>query len=100
MRRLRTAKDSIKGKPGSLQGILQLPVELLFDILELMHPMDLLHLSRTSKDLRKIVLNKRYKPVWEAAYENYQELYAPPESVPHPKWTAMMYDDARCDVSS
>ena len=63
MRRLRTAKDGVKGKPNALQGVLQLPAELLFDILELAHPMDLMHLSRTSKDLRKVVLSKRSEPV-------------------------------------
>lgn len=99
MRRLRTAKDSVKGKPNALQGVMQLPVELLFDILELAHPMDLMHLSRTSKGLRKVVLSKSSEPVWKAAYKNYDELNNPPEDIPYPKWTAMMYDDARCDVS-
>ena len=99
MRRLRTAKDGVKGKPNALQGVLQLPAELLFDILELAHPMDLMHLSRTSKDLRKVGLSKRSEPVWKAAYGNYDELNTPPEDIPYPRWTAMMYDDARCDVS-
>ena len=101
IRKLRTDKFAIKCVPGALQGLFKLPIEILYDVLELTHPLDLLHLSRSSKGLRAIVLNKNAERVWRGAYENYRyDLPYMPREVSPPKWTAMMYDDSRCDVST
>jgi hypothetical protein len=99
IRKLRTAKDAVKGKLNSLTGLLQLPLEVLYDVLELAHPMDLLHLSRSSKALRSIILSKQAENVWKNAYDHYHELPRPPKELSPPKWTAMMFDDSKCDVS-
>ncbi|RXW22075.1 hypothetical protein EST38_g3787 [Candolleomyces aberdarensis] len=97
IRKLRTAKDAVKGKPNCLTGLFQLPLEVLYDVLELAHPMDLLHLSRSSKALRSIILSKQAENVWKNAYDHYQDLPRPPKELSPPKWTAMMFDDSRCD---
>ncbi|KAF5315850.1 hypothetical protein D9611_005055 [Ephemerocybe angulata] len=97
IRKLRTAPDTIRKLACNLNGIFELPTELLYDVLELAHPIDLLHLSRSNKAFRKLILSKRSEHVWKSAYDNYSELHPPPDQVSPPKWTAMMFDDARCD---
>ncbi|KAF6763777.1 hypothetical protein DFP72DRAFT_873361 [Ephemerocybe angulata] len=79
IRKLRTAPDTIRKLACNLNGIFELPTELLYDA------------------FRKLILSKRSEHVWKSAYDNYSELHPPPDQVSPPKWTAMMFDDARCD---
>ncbi|KAJ3498537.1 hypothetical protein NLJ89_g10209 [Agrocybe chaxingu] len=81
------------------QDISHLPNELLFEIFEKLHPLDLYHLCQTSKDLRKLLLNgEAFSHVWKAAYENYPTLPSCPQDVSLPKWTSLLFGPDSCDM--
>ncbi|EAU88880.2 hypothetical protein CC1G_12651 [Coprinopsis cinerea okayama7 len=99
LRKLRTPKkDFIKVVPGSLRKLLDLPLELFFDILELFHPLDLLHLSRAARCFNQLLQTSRGKKVWTASYQNHPELPHIHESLSSSHWTAMLFDsNTTCD---
>ncbi|KAH6908303.1 hypothetical protein BKA70DRAFT_1426879 [Coprinopsis sp. MPI-PUGE-AT-0042] len=66
--------------PGALRKFLDLPLELLFDILEL------------------VLIMPRAKEIWAASYSNHADTvptFNP--TIPPLKWTAMLYTSAVCD---
>ena len=108
LRKLRTSENCIKVKNGTLQRFLKLPPELIWEAFGWLHPIDLMHLSRATKDLRSMILSRQAQPTWEKVYAAYApehhpwelEVCPPPDEISYPKWTSWMYDDnTRCDVS-
>ncbi|KZP15635.1 hypothetical protein FIBSPDRAFT_1047991 [Athelia psychrophila] len=63
-------KSKGKGKTGKLQGIMVMPLDVLFEILSYLRPLDILHLSRTTKEFRRVLMNKTNMFVWKAARTN------------------------------
>ncbi|KAI3620960.1 hypothetical protein WG66_008848 [Moniliophthora roreri] len=55
---------------GSLEKIQELPLELLYEILCWLEPYDLLRLSWTTKQLRKILMSQSATFIWESARMN------------------------------
>ena len=54
----------IKGRRGALKTMTEMPVDILVEIFSQLQPMDLLHVSRATKDLRAIVLGPHAKYLW------------------------------------
>ncbi|ESK95828.1 hypothetical protein Moror_12440 [Moniliophthora roreri MCA 2997] len=54
-----------KMKPTTLQSIVEMPLDILFEIFSLLHPYDLLCLARTSKPLRRILMCRSSINVWK-----------------------------------
>ncbi|KAI0329680.1 hypothetical protein GY45DRAFT_1324643 [Cubamyces sp. BRFM 1775] len=44
-----------------------MPLDILMEIVVLLHPRDLLNLARTSKEWRAFLMNRRQEPLWKAA---------------------------------
>jgi hypothetical protein len=54
-----------------------------------------LHLGRVSRWLRAIVFSERHAlPAWKLAFESCDDLPAVPLGCAHPKWTALLFEDA------
>ncbi|KAG9035748.1 hypothetical protein FS837_001841 [Tulasnella sp. UAMH 9824] len=72
-KRARTARKSqaggAKNHPTSSSGdpLTRLPLDVVYEILGLLTPLDLLHLARTSKALRSYLMSKRSLIAWKAA---------------------------------
>ncbi|KIY61089.1 hypothetical protein CYLTODRAFT_247073 [Cylindrobasidium torrendii FP15055 ss-10] len=64
-----------RGRLGRLEAISDMPVELLYAILCHLTPLDLLHLARTSKDLRALLLSRHSSDVWVAARESFSGIF-------------------------
>ncbi|TFK30268.1 hypothetical protein FA15DRAFT_663658 [Coprinopsis marcescibilis] len=111
---LRTASNYVPLKTGALQHVFKLPNEIILDILELVSPMDLLHVTRASKPLRALLLSKDSLHVWRTAFATFsthpqKELCFPlprlrssaedqlPTYYPPAKLAAMLYSEPRCD---
>ncbi|KIY62265.1 hypothetical protein CYLTODRAFT_323680, partial [Cylindrobasidium torrendii FP15055 ss-10] len=45
------------------------PADILYEICSYLHPLDLLHLSRTSKHLRSHLMNASARYAWRTAFE-------------------------------
>jgi F-box domain len=61
--------DRIKGKKkGRLVFMTEMPIDILFEIFAQLEPVDLLHLSRASKDLRNILITSNANFLWKLVY--------------------------------
>jgi len=55
----------IKGKKGMLKTMTEMPLDILFEIFSHLQPIDLLHLSWTTKDIRAIVVDNNASFLWK-----------------------------------
>lgn len=58
----------IKGRRGHLKFMTEIPLDTLHEIFRKLDPVDLLHLSRASKTLRTIVMEKSARYIWEEVW--------------------------------
>lgn len=88
----------LRGRRGSLKGMMNLSLDLWLEVFTYLKPQDLLALARTSKDIRVFVLNQSQASVWRRAREA--------ESPPIPAsttglsklaWISLLYDPS-CDL--
>ncbi|KAI0786969.1 hypothetical protein C8Q75DRAFT_892816 [Abortiporus biennis] len=63
-------------RKGVLKEMLEMPLDILFEIFGELRPQDLLALSRTTKDFRNLLISKSSIHFWKAAFENAPELPA------------------------
>ncbi|KAL1686043.1 hypothetical protein GGG16DRAFT_128977 [Schizophyllum commune] len=68
--RKKPRRDRPKGE--RLEGIANLPLDILFEIFRHLNPVDLLHLARVNKYLRATLLRKDWKPLWEISIQGYR----------------------------
>ncbi|KAL0577163.1 hypothetical protein V5O48_004840 [Marasmius crinis-equi] len=68
-----------------------MPLDILYKILCLLTPYDLLRLSRTSKNLRKILMSKSSLFVWKACREN-AGVPDPLPSINEPAFARLLFD--------
>ncbi|KAJ4497625.1 hypothetical protein C8R41DRAFT_865395 [Lentinula lateritia] len=74
-----------RGNRGKLEGILKLPLDLELEIYSYLEPLDLLRLSRTSKDLRVFLMSRSNAIVWRAARSNVPDLPPLPSDLSEPE---------------
>ncbi|KAG7098138.1 hypothetical protein E1B28_000108 [Marasmius oreades] len=80
-----------RGRLGALQNIQEMPLDVVYEIFTHLEPYDLLKLSRTSKSLRNIVLNRSVSPLWK----NAREKAGIPEPIPtmsEPAFIDLLFD--------
>ncbi|KAJ7141455.1 hypothetical protein C8R44DRAFT_763543 [Mycena epipterygia] len=80
-------------------AFLDLPLDILFEILKLLHPLDLLYLSRTNKALREFLFDRNNASTfWCASFESAED--SPPKCPPYtcePQWARLLYEQV-CHV--
>ncbi|KAH0585238.1 hypothetical protein H2248_008482 [Termitomyces sp. 'cryptogamus'] len=79
--------------PGSFEKLTDMPLELLFEVFEHLHPTDLLNLSRTTKTLRSILMKRSARSVWRSAIANVPGLPACPMDLDEPQYANLAFDD-------
>ncbi|KAG1731967.1 uncharacterized protein EDB91DRAFT_701462 [Suillus paluster] len=106
-KRARTAKVTDAGKAPVAKGsgrrktlslIVTMPIDVLFEIFGLLEPADLLHLSRTNKAFRTVLLCSNAISVWKAARANRGGV---PDCMPgmsEVKWANLLFGGSRCHV--
>ncbi|RDB19805.1 hypothetical protein Hypma_012990 [Hypsizygus marmoreus] len=107
------SKRQIRGRRGALKQLLELPLDLLFEardtangrwsegftcsqIFGHLNPADILVLSRTSKDLRNVLMRKSAAFVWKLARANVGLPDCPPD-LNEPQFAKLLFDSL-CDV--
>ncbi|GJE93543.1 F-box protein [Phanerochaete sordida] len=88
-RRMRGTKTA-----GKLAPLLAMPADIWFEVVSHLTPKDLLHLSRTSKHFRTMLVSQAQKHLWAAARRNVG-FPKPPEHIGEPR-VAAMYFSATC----
>ncbi|KAL0574786.1 hypothetical protein V5O48_007178 [Marasmius crinis-equi] len=81
-------KDSRK----ALHHFKDTPLDILYGIFCLLTPYDLLQLSRTSKDLREILMSKSSLFVWKASWTNDVNMPAPMPTISEPAFAHLLLD--------
>ncbi|KAJ7772718.1 hypothetical protein DFH07DRAFT_802998 [Mycena maculata] len=77
---------------------LDLPLDILFEIFKLSHPLSLVYLSRTNKALRDYLLDRQNAAIWRASFEGVEG--SPPKCPPYscePEWTRLLFEEV-CHV--
>ncbi|KAL0574785.1 hypothetical protein V5O48_007177 [Marasmius crinis-equi] len=80
-----------KGRRKALHHIKDMPLDILYEIFCLLTPYDLLRLSRTSKDLRKILMSRPSLFVWKACRES-AGVPDPSPSMSEPAFAQLLFD--------
>ncbi|KAI8998691.1 hypothetical protein BD414DRAFT_130450 [Trametes punicea] len=77
---------------GKLSKLLELPLDLIFMVMESLEARDLLSLARTSKTFRDILMDRRKgPPLWRSAIANTVGLPQCPPYMPEPAYVNLVY---------
>ncbi|KAI0373295.1 hypothetical protein BV20DRAFT_803069 [Pilatotrama ljubarskyi] len=63
-------KKTLTRDIGKLTEIMNVPMDVFFEITSHLRPLDILQLSRSSKDLRNLLLSRNSRHIWIAARKN------------------------------
>ncbi|KAK0446548.1 uncharacterized protein EV420DRAFT_1276436, partial [Desarmillaria tabescens] len=65
---------------------------LIFKIFKLLHPFDLLRLSRTNLQFRSVLMSRSSEIAWRAARSDIPKLPGPPPELSEPAWANLAFD--------
>ncbi|RDX52691.1 hypothetical protein OH76DRAFT_118661 [Lentinus brumalis] len=88
-----TRKKSRRGSTGSLSGLLNVPLDIFFEIACHLEPLDILQLSRTSKALRRLLLSRTSRHIWITARKRIAPRALPdaPAGLSEPLYAALVF---------
>ncbi|KAF9464633.1 hypothetical protein BDZ94DRAFT_1216309 [Collybia nuda] len=81
-----------RGKRGSLKELVNMPLDILFEIFGSLNPVDILHLARTTKDLRAILMNRSSQWIWKRARANMKDFPDCPSDLTEPQYAHLAFD--------
>ncbi|KAL1658913.1 hypothetical protein GGF50DRAFT_120383 [Schizophyllum commune] len=80
-------------KRGKLSALPDMPMDILYEIFRSLHPSDLLHLARTTKAFRSLLMNRSSAWLWKDGYAAYAEdLPSVPDDLTIPQFVSLAYD--------
>ncbi|KAG6916760.1 hypothetical protein DXG01_005505 [Tephrocybe rancida] len=85
----KAAKKRTKGK---LSGLIDLPIDVLFEIFGHLKPFDLLKVARVTKEFRRLLMHKTSRSVWQAALKSIHDLPPCPTNMDEPAWVNLVFD--------
>ncbi|KAG0698024.1 hypothetical protein DFH29DRAFT_1003243 [Suillus ampliporus] len=91
------AKGSSRRKK-TLSLIITMPIDMLLEIFSLLDPADLLHLSRTNKAFRNVLLSNNAISVWKAARVNRGGVPDYMPGMSEAKWANLLFGGSQCCV--
>ncbi|KDR77418.1 hypothetical protein GALMADRAFT_65553 [Galerina marginata CBS 339.88] len=74
-----------------LEKIVDLPVDIVFEIFGWLNPVDLLSLSRTSKNWRALLMTRSSTSVWRSARLNLDGLPDCPDGLSEPQYAELAF---------
>ncbi|KAF4614858.1 hypothetical protein D9613_003364 [Agrocybe pediades] len=90
-----------RGMRGRLRDILEMPMDILVEIFGHLKPLDLLHLTWTTKSFRALLLSKNAdsRAIWKESIANVPGLPPCPEDLSEPKYTHLAFVNIchKCD---
>ncbi|KAJ7459072.1 hypothetical protein B0H11DRAFT_1737444 [Mycena galericulata] len=91
-KRARTAR-----KNGRLQCLLEISLDIVFEIFGNLQPLDVLRLSRTSKEFRALLMHRSSISIWKSSLNNVPGLPPCPPGMTEPQWVSLVFDPT-CQV--
>ncbi|KAH7926673.1 hypothetical protein BV22DRAFT_1062539 [Leucogyrophana mollusca] len=86
------AVKQVKGRRGKLAMFPTMNLDILFEILTYLSPIDLLHLARTSKVFRRMLISKSSAFLWRSARQNITGLPNCPPELSEPQYAALAFE--------
>ncbi|KAI0333537.1 hypothetical protein GY45DRAFT_1432269 [Cubamyces sp. BRFM 1775] len=81
-----------KGRRRDLSRLVDMPLDILFEIFGHLHPYDLLQLSRTTKALRSVLMRPSAVTIWRNARQNVDDLPDCPDDLTEPAYANLLFD--------
>ncbi|KAH8806863.1 hypothetical protein DL96DRAFT_1629958 [Flagelloscypha sp. PMI_526] len=85
-----------KGRRGLLKRLaMEAPLDIMFEVFSHCEPPDLLALSRSSKDIRALLLNRAFpgtEALWASAREAIPNIPEKPDEISEPEFAALLFD--------
>ncbi|RPD67471.1 hypothetical protein L226DRAFT_136938 [Lentinus tigrinus ALCF2SS1-7] len=91
-RKYKATSPSSEVKVGELSALKDVPSEIFYMIIGWLRPLDLIHLSRTSKFFRSILLSRKNECLWKEARMNVPGLPDCPPTLSEPRYAAFLFD--------
>ncbi|KAJ7087747.1 hypothetical protein C8R44DRAFT_893003 [Mycena epipterygia] len=76
---------------GQLKMLPEMPLDILFEIFSCLEPPDVLRLSRTTKDLRHLLMSRSAISIWKSAFLNDPDLPGVPEGLNEPQYANLAF---------
>ncbi|KAF8439340.1 hypothetical protein L210DRAFT_3402807, partial [Boletus edulis BED1] len=82
---------------GRLAGLVEMPMDILFEIFGHLMPLDVLHLTHTTKQFRQLIMHRSSASIWVAARKNVSDLPDCPPYMSEPQFANLVFD-THCHV--
>ncbi|KAJ7035062.1 hypothetical protein C8F04DRAFT_1395128 [Mycena alexandri] len=82
----------VRGRRGILSSLREFPLDVLFEIFGQLNPKDLINLSRTTKELRGILMNRSNLFIWKNSRAQVEGLPEIPRDLNEPQYAALAFD--------
>ncbi|KAF9468004.1 hypothetical protein BDZ94DRAFT_1246928 [Collybia nuda] len=78
---------------GLLKRLTEVPLDILYEIFSHLHPKDLLHLTRTTRAFRSVLMRRSATCVWKATIANIAGLPKCPPDLNEPQYVNLAFDE-------
>ncbi|KAI0355494.1 hypothetical protein OH77DRAFT_1521046 [Trametes cingulata] len=82
----------IRVRAGRLADLMDMPMDIFLEIVTKLHPLDLLRFARVSKYFRSLLMGKKSRHLWVAAFENVPGVPPCPPYISEPRYAAALFD--------
>ncbi|KAJ7248943.1 hypothetical protein C8J57DRAFT_1672025 [Mycena rebaudengoi] len=90
--------SAVRAPPHDLSMLPGMHIDILYEVIGHLHPIDLIHLSRTSTDFRALLLARAAAPLWRDAFEGRRPLPACPQHISGRRWALLLFGVRRCEA--
>nr|VWO94846.1 F-box domain protein [Ganoderma boninense] len=83
---------SARGKRKSLSKLPDMPLDILYEVFAHLHPYDLLHLARTTKAFRSLLMSRSSITLWRQSIATVPDLPECPPDLTEPAYANLLFD--------
>ncbi|KAF8963395.1 hypothetical protein BDZ97DRAFT_1820622 [Flammula alnicola] len=80
-----------RSKRGILKVLVEMPLDVLFEIFGMLEPLDLLYLARSTKDIRAILMNRSSISIWRRSRSNIPDMPECPDDLSEPQYANLAF---------
>ncbi|KAF8503939.1 hypothetical protein BU17DRAFT_101596 [Hysterangium stoloniferum] len=77
---------------GKLAKLLEMPMDIFYEVCSHVEPVDLLHVARTSKHFHTMLMSRESKPLWRAARSNCVGLPDCPSDISEATYARLLFE--------
>ncbi|KZT08449.1 uncharacterized protein LAESUDRAFT_676534 [Laetiporus sulphureus 93-53] len=84
-------RRALRGRRGGLKDLLEMPDDVLFEILKLLHPKGLLNLARATKPFHGFLMSRKSMHIWKSSRSLIDGLPDCPEHLSEPAYANLLF---------